>query len=69
MDGGTFGLLHELRGATARAGGAGGEALRSAVCGGGDKGMPPIGLGPLLRGGGGGGEKARIKIISPAATR
>lgn len=68
MDGGTFGLLHELRGATARAGGAGGEALRSAVCGGGDKGMPPTGLGPLLRGGGE-GEKARIKIISPAATR
>lgn len=69
MDGGTFGLLHELRGATARAGGAGGEALRSAVCGGGDKGMPPTGLGPLLREGGGEGEKARIKIISPAATR
>lgn len=38
------------------------------MCGGGDKGMPPTGLGPLLRGGGGGG-KGKNKNNKPRSNQ
>lgn len=39
------------------------------MCGGGDKGMPPTGLGPLLRGGGRGGGKGKNKNNKPRSNQ